>query len=209
MAKLTVNKFKRELQPKVKVLPAGERHKDFDYPIFVDLPGEWKVLPNTPVEVDEIRTAVVFAGDIKRNFIEYYILQRVDWERDRVECLNQGQAYTFYTDAVALIPKEIIPTKIKLEVLLSHDDLIDIDRKKKARKQAERQQKEQKIEALAEELKNGGSSAGRTRSTDPSGSTEQVQELESHELVDRRDEVDGKEKEDGNHDRLGLDGSES
>jgi len=136
MSRLTIRKFKWELQQKLKTLPPGERHDDFDYPIFSDLPKEWQVQSNTPLEIKEIRTAICFAGDIRRNYIEYYILQKIDWQRNCIICTsleNEGQSACFYIDAVALIPLDIIPTKTRLK-LLKPDDLVEIDRQNRKRR---------------------------------------------------------------------------
>ena len=205
---LTLRKYKRELQQKIKILPSGERHKWFDYPVFVEIPKEWEVKPTTPLEVNEVRTAVCYAGDIRRNFVEYYILKKIDWENDRVECTGveeqggknatfvENGSFTFYSDAVALIPYEIIPPRVRLG-LLHQDELLSQDREKRANRQKEKQKQEQKIEALADELKNGEKIARRPRGSNSGRSTESATGMEGQQSVDSRPEVDGKKEEDG------------
>jgi hypothetical protein len=148
-----IRKYKRELQARVKILQPGEKHKDFTVPVFVDLPDEWKVKPNTPLEHNEVRTAVCYADDVRRNFIEYYILKRVNWEQENVSVVsmvNQG-AYTFYTDTVAIIPFDLISGKLRLE-LLRKESVLEIDRENKKRRLERKQKENQKIVDLTKEL---------------------------------------------------------
>lgn len=206
MGKQTIRKYKRELQQKVKTLLPGERHKVFDYSVFVELPEEWKVKPTTPLEVNEIRTAICYASDIKRNFLEYYILTKVQWEYDWVECValeNKSQRFTFYTDAVAIIPLAIIPTKIRLE-LLKLEDLHELEADRKRRRQEDRHRHAQKIEAIANEI-NGVTDARGTGSADTDRPLEEVGGMETPRPPVSRPEMAEKATEDGSTGRVAID----
>lgn len=131
----TLNKYKWELQEKVKMLQPGERHKDFQYPVFVDLPKKFIVHANTPLIQNEIKTPVCYAGDLKRNFIEIYTLKKIDWEGDEaeVESVDSKLRYTYYLDAIALVPVELLKPAVKMK-LLDDKKAIEIGKEQRQRR---------------------------------------------------------------------------
>ncbi len=133
MSKLTLRKYKQCLQKKVVVLEAGKRHKEFSYSIFKNLPIEYRITLDTLLVNNEIHTVVSYAGDISRNFIEPYILKEIDIKNKCVHVSpmsNKGSFSIFYIDAVALIPKELVNSKWKLE-LLDEKEIIDLNKNRK------------------------------------------------------------------------------
>jgi len=180
MRKQTIRSFKHGLRDKhLKILNPGERHKDFTYPVFVELPKEWVVTPHTPLEVNSLRTPVCYAGDVANNDLVPYWLVRMDWENDHVivRHINSKSEMTFYADAVALIPIEIIPDSWRLKLI--HDDVI-IDNDKAKRK-----------------LRRKGeiAYARGSRSPENSRSANETHKLQTNSAVGSRQEVVGKEEE--------------
>jgi len=140
MKRLTIRNLKHELRDKhLKILKPGERHKDFTYPVFVELPKTWTVTPTTPLELSGSRTCVCFAGDISNNEIRPYCVTKFDWEQDHVVVfdVDSKMKMTFYADSVAVIPSEILPPSWRLK-MLGEDELIDNDNEKRRERRERR-----------------------------------------------------------------------
>lgn len=123
----------------MKILPPGKRHKWFEYPVFENLPKEWQIKPDTPIAIDEVKTAVCYAGDIVRDFFELYWIKKIEYDKLQVQVLSiedRSKIQTFYADALAIVPQSVVPTK-KRVLLLEDNDLLDLQKKKKeARKES-------------------------------------------------------------------------
>jgi len=109
---VSLKKIKLELISKVKMI--DDRHKSFSYPIFSKISSKYIVSDKIDL-TKEMKPLICFAGDIQRNFIELYKVIKV--KKNIIECkhLDTGGIYSFYTDAVALIPINELSPKDRLK----------------------------------------------------------------------------------------------
>ena len=146
--------YKAILQKCLKVLEPPERHRWFAYPIFENLPKEYKLNTTTSLETNEIRTAFCYAGDIERNFLEFYYASKINWDKQHIilQSIEGGPSQTFYIDAVAIAPPEIIHKDLKIKLIHDHK-IIELDREKRKIKRSAREKNTEMIENLTEEAK--------------------------------------------------------
>jgi hypothetical protein len=147
-------KYKEILQNCLKILEPGERHKWFTYAIFENLPKEYQVNITTSLEKNEIRTAFCYAGDIARGFLEFYYASKIDWDKQQImlQSIEDGPSQTFYLDAVAIAPAEIIHKDLKIKLIHDHK-IIELDKIKRKIKRSTREKNTEMIEKLAEEAR--------------------------------------------------------
>jgi hypothetical protein len=147
-------KYKEILQKCLKILEPGDRCKDFTYPIFENLPKEYQIKITTSLENNDIRTAFCYAGDVARNFLKFYWASKIDWNKQHIELrsIEDGPSQTFFIDAVAIVPYEIIHKDLKIKLIHDHK-IIEFDKQKRKIKRVAKERNAQMINDLAEEAK--------------------------------------------------------
>ena len=140
MKKLNRKKYKQQLTQSLKLLSVGERHKTWECPIFEKLPVEWVV-----TESIDPNNLVTYAGDIAQNFLEFYKIHSIVSEKKIIECTSVKEKHkivSFYMDAVAIVPKEILPH------VKSEETLIDLEKEKRKSKLLDKKSKGDKLKSL-------------------------------------------------------------
>lgn len=154
MKQMNRKKYKDILQKCLKILEPGERHKWFTYAIFEGLPKEYQIKITTSLENNEVRTAFCYAGDVARNFLEFYWASKIDWSKEQIvlQSIEDGPCQTFYIDAVAVVPSEIIHKDLKIRLIHNHK-VIELDREKRKMRKSAREKNAEMIGNLAEEAR--------------------------------------------------------
>ena len=152
MKKLNPRKFKNIL--KLYVVFDDKINKSFGDFVFSKLDDKYVLDIEKYREQSIDKLTVCYAGDIAKNFIEFYRVKNLDFEKKIVNCFHREYGYkSFRIQSVVVVPEELFSnsTSNTITEMLDNNEILTAYKQKRKNKREQVRYIQSKIDEIKNE----------------------------------------------------------